>query len=45
MEIVRAKMPRLGELENAFFARARAAAPRVKPAPRIETIRPDEPER
>jgi hypothetical protein len=44
MAIVRAKMPRLGELENAFFARSRAA-PRVKPAPRIEIIRPDEPDR
>ena len=45
MQIVRAKMPRLGELENAFTARARAAAARVKPAPRIDTIRPDEQDR
>jgi hypothetical protein len=46
MQIVRAKMPQLGELENAFIARARAAATRVKPAPRIETIRsPDETKR
>lgn len=34
--LVRAAMPRLGELENAFFARARQASPRIKALPRIE---------
>jgi hypothetical protein len=45
MQLIRAKMPRLGELENAFFARARVQQRRAKPAPRIETTGPDEPER
>jgi len=36
LQLVRAKMPHLGELENAFVARRREAARRIKPAPRIE---------
>jgi hypothetical protein len=40
MQLVRTKMPRLGDIENAFVARARAASTRIKAAPRIETIRP-----
>ena len=34
--LVRTAMPRLGELENAFFARNRQTKPRVKIPPRIE---------
>jgi len=34
--LVSTAMPRLGELENAFFARARQASPRIKAPPRIE---------
>jgi hypothetical protein len=34
--LVRSKMPRLGELENAFFARSREATRRVKKPPQIE---------
>jgi hypothetical protein len=41
--LVRAAMPRLGELENAFFARARQASPRTKAPPRIEIKPSDEP--
>ena len=40
--LVRAAMPRLGELENAFFARARQASPRIKAPPRIEIKPSDE---
>lgn len=39
------KMPRLGELENAFFARARQASVRSKAPPRIEIKTNDEPAR
>jgi hypothetical protein len=35
-QLVRDAMPRLGELENAFFDRARQASPRIKAPPRIE---------
>ena len=46
LQLVRVKMPRLGDLENAFVAKRREAGRRIKPAPRIDTIRPgDEPER
>jgi hypothetical protein len=45
LELIRVKMPRLGELENAFVARARSEARRVKPPPRIETKGPDKPAR
>ena len=34
--LVRTAMPRLGELENAFFARSREASARTKIPPRIE---------
>jgi hypothetical protein len=40
-QLVRTTMPRLGELENAFFARARQASPRIKSPPRIE-VKPHE---
>ena len=39
------KMPRLGELETAFFARARLASLRTKAPPRIEIKTSDEPAR
>ena len=39
--LVRTAMPRLGELENAFFARGRIAGARIKPQPRIE-VRPSD---
>jgi len=39
------KMPRLGELENAFFARARQASQRTKAPPRIEIKPSDKPAR
>ena len=39
--LVRRAMPRLGELENAFFARGRIAGARIKPQPRIE-VRPSD---
>ena len=39
------KMPRLGELENAFFARARQASLRTKAPLRIEIKTSDEPAR
>ena len=46
LQLVRTKMPRIGDIENAFVARRRDAATRTKPAPRIETIRqPDKPPR
>ena len=39
--LMRTAMPRLGELENAFFARARIAGARITPQPRIE-VRPSD---
>lgn len=43
--LVRERMPRLADLENAFFARLRQAGRRAKPPPRIEVKPAREPRR